>query len=622
MRDAETLLNVIRERGKRKLPLEDVYRQLYNPDLYLRAYGRIYANKGAMTKGVTEETADGMSQEKIDTLIEALRFERYRWTPVRRVNIPKKNGKTRPLGVPTWSDKILQEVIRAILEAYYEPQFSESSHGFRPELGCHTALTTIKRTWKGTKWFIEGDIKGCFDNIDHKILMGILRENIHDNRFLRLIETMLQSGYFEFKKYNPTLSGTPQGGIVSPLLANIYMDRLDKFVENTLLPKYNYGKERRENPEYGELAYRRERARYHKDKEKAAELLKQLRQIPSRDPNDPDYRRLRYIRYADDFLLAFVGPKEEAETVKAQLREFLKDSLNLELSEEKTLVTHATNKSARFLGYDVQAQHCDTKISPKGTRGVNGRIALRIPSSFVEEKCQRYMRDGKTMHRTELINDSEYDIFSLYQSEYRGYVEYYSLAVNLSWLNKLFRVMTISLLKTLATKNKSTMAKMAQKYKATAESTEGPRRCYQIRIEREGRKPLVARFGGISLKRRADNTVIVEKTRLKDLTTRRVELIQRMTAEKCEVCGTHDKVEVHHINKLSNLRKKGRKEKPLWARIMIARRRKTMVLCQSCHDDIHAGRPLKIERNSENTGEPCDAKVSSTVRGRGDGKGL
>ena len=183
MRNAETILNVIQDRGYRGLPLDDVYRQLFNPNLYLLAYSRIYKNDGAMTPGITKETADGMSLKKIENIIEEIRYERFRWTAVRRIKIPKKNGKTRPLGIPTWKDKLVQEVIRLILEAYYEPQFDHSSHGFRPKRGCHTALTIIDRTWQGTKWFVEGDIRGCFDKIDHQILMSILRENILDNRW-------------------------------------------------------------------------------------------------------------------------------------------------------------------------------------------------------------------------------------------------------------------------------------------------------------------------------------------------------------------------------------------------------------------------------------------------------
>ena len=223
MRNAETILGIIRNRGTRGLPVNDLYRQLWNPNLYLMAYGRIAKNDGALSPGATPETADGMTMEKIDAIIEALRFERYRWTPARRVYIPKADGKRRPLGLPTWSDKLLQEVMRLLLEAYYEPQFSDRSHGFRPKRGCHTAFTEITRTWTGTTWFIEGDIAGCFDNIDHKVLLEILGEKIQDNRFLRLTAQLLRAGYLEDWRLNATYSGTPQGGVVSPILANVYL---------------------------------------------------------------------------------------------------------------------------------------------------------------------------------------------------------------------------------------------------------------------------------------------------------------------------------------------------------------------------------------------------------------
>lgn len=391
MRDAETVLSVIRDRGKRRLPLEDVYRQLFNPHLYLRAYGRISANKGAMTPGTTAETVDGMSLEKINALIEALRYERYRWTPVRRTYIPKANGKKRPLGVPTWSDKLLQEVIRSLLEAYYEPQFSVHSHGFRPTRGCHTALGHIQRCWTGTKWFIEGDITGCFDNIDHTVLLSILREHLHDNRFLRLMEGLLQAGYCEKWDWRPTLSGTPQGGILSPLLANIYLDRLDRFVEHTLIPEYTRGSRRKPNPAYDTRANRRATLLKQGRREEAQELWQQMQQLPSLNPNDPEYRRLRYGRYADDILLGLVGPKAEAEEIKGNLAQFLRDNLKLELSPDKTLITHATSAKARFLGYDVSVQTANTRHDRRGQRSINGGIALRVPATFVEETapCMR-----------------------------------------------------------------------------------------------------------------------------------------------------------------------------------------------------------------------------------------
>ncbi len=300
MRNAETILGVIRERGRRGLPLERVYRLLFSRDLYLHAYGRLYRNEGALTRGSTPETVDGMSLAKIDAIIEAVRFERYRWTPVRRTYIPKTNGKVRPLGIPTWSDKLLQEVIRMILEAYYEPQFSDRSHGFRPNRGCHTALREVTDAWGGTTWFIEGDFSGCFDSIDHEVLLAILAENIHDGRFVRLIANLLSTGYLENWQYNATLSGTPQGAVVSPILSNVYLNRLDRFVEQTLLPSFNRGVQRKPNPTYMRLAGLAYYYRKRRGLEKARNLRREMQRLPSKDTTDPNFRRLQYVRYADD----------------------------------------------------------------------------------------------------------------------------------------------------------------------------------------------------------------------------------------------------------------------------------------------------------------------------------
>lgn len=591
MRDAETVLAVIRERGKRGLPLEDLYRQLYNPNLYLRAYGRIYGNDGAMTAGITAETADGMSRRKIQASIEVLRNERYRWTPVRRIHIEKKNSmKLRPLGIPTWSDKLLQEVIRSILEAYYEPQLSPCSHGFRPNRGCHTALTQIQQCWTGTVWFIEGDIKGCFDNIDHAILLSILRERIHDNRFLRLIANLLEAGYLEDWKYNATLSGTPQGSIVSPILANIYLDRLDKFVEQVLLPRYNQGKQRRDNPAYRTVTGRVYRARLQGRYEDAVQERKQLRHMPSGDPDDPSYRRLHYIRYADDFLLGFAGPKAEAEEIKRQVGEYLRDELKLELCEDKTLITHARTEAARFLGYEIVSLHDDAKCA-RGKRSINGRIGLKVPRGAVEAGCARYMKRGRPAHRPELENDSDYSIVAQYQQVYRGIVQYYVLAYNVCRLAKLRWVMETSLAKTLAMKHKTTVQKVFDKHKTSIQRPEGTYKVLQVTVERgEGRKPLVARFGGIPLRRRkvAELVDAIPRSGTSNVGT---ELLQRLLADTCELCGSTRNVEVHHVRKLADLNQKGRPEKPLWIRAMAARRRKTLMVCDKCHDDIHARRP-------------------------------
>jgi len=592
MRNADAVLGVIRDRGTRGLPLEDIYRQLFNRELYLRAYGRLYSNQGAMTSGTTAETVDGMSLAKIDTLIEAIRHERYRWTPVRRVYIPKTNGKKRPLGIPTWSDKLLQEVIRMILEAYYEPQFSDRSHGFRPGRGCHTALSDVVRQWTGVRWFIEGDIKGCFDNIDHTVLLSMLGEKLHDNRFLRLIENLLHAGYMEGWRYGETLSGTPQGGVVSPILSNIYLDRLDQFVENVLIPAHTRGDARRNNPKWSAL---QSRIRYHNGQghfDLARSLRKERMRTPSGDPLDPEYRRLRYIRYADDFLLGFTGQRAEAEEIKRQLDEFLATTLKLELSQDKTLITHATSEAARFLGYEIVNQQADDKLDRNGRRKVNGRIGLRVPTDVVERHCRLYMRDGKPAARNEMLNDDDYTIVSRYQAEFRGVVQYYLLAINVFHLGKLRWVMQQSLSKTLAGKHKEPRRRLMRKYLSTVETEFGPRACLRVVVERgDGKRPLVAQFGGIPLKRRRDAILVDHKPLM--VKTERNELLQRVLADVCEMCGSTNQVEVHHIRKLKDLTINGRKEKPTWVQTMAARKRKTLVVCRACHVQIHNGQTAK-----------------------------
>jgi len=616
MRSAETVLAVIHERGKQGLPLEDIYRQLYNPDLYLRAYARLYSNDGAMTRGITTETVDAMSMRKIEKIIDDLRHERYRWTPVRRVYVPKKNGKLRPLGVTSWSDKLVQEVMRLILEAFYEPQFSKHSHGFRPMRGCHTALSEITTQWTGVKWYIEGDISNCFGSLDHQVMMSILKEKLHDNRFLRLIQNLLQAGYLEEWRYHTTLSGCPQGGVISPILSNIYMDKLDRFVEQILLPEYNRKQARQINRRYNAISsltsYHR-RARHY---DKAEQLSKELRQLPYGDPNDPEFRRLGYVRYADDTLLGFAGPKADAEEIKRRLAEFLRDTLHLELSQEKTLITHATTQAARFLGYEIVAQHADDKIARDGRRAVNGKIGLRVPADVVEKRCAFYMRKGKPSHRIDLLQDDDFTIIDRYQSEYRGLVQYYLLAQNVCWFDKLHWVMQVSLLKTLANKHKTTRKAMLRKYKALVETPYGPLKCLELVIAREGKKPLVARFGGIPL-RRQERAVLIDQPAYTPRVKERNELIKRLLANKCELCGSTEDVEVHHIRKLADLNIKGRREKPLWVQRMAQRRRKTLAVCGYCHTAIHAGRPTRKPVQGTITGEPDESKFTSgSVGGR------
>ncbi|MCA1675555.1 MAG: maturase, partial [Actinobacteria bacterium] len=560
--------------------------QLFNPQLYLLAYGRLYSNKGAMTPGPDDETVDGMSLGKIGRIIDALRHERFRFKPVRRTYIPKKNGKKRPLGLPSWSDKLVGEVIRLLLEAYYEPQFSDLSHGYRSNRGCHTALSEVTTHWTGTKWFIEADISDCFGSLDHEILLSVLAENVHDGRFLRLLRNMLQAGYLEDWVWNTTLSGAPQGGVASPILSNIYLHKLDSFVEKVLVPEHTRGMSRAPNPEYREAEKQLARLRRRGDRPAVHALRKQMRKIPSKDTADPAFRRLRYVRYCDDHLLGFTGPKAEAEEIKIRVATFLREELKLELSQEKTLITHARTGAARFLGYEITIQHADHKVTGK-SRSVNGIVGLRVPRDVIKAKCAPYLKLGKPERRPQMVHDDDHTIVRIFGAEYRGLVEYYLLAGDVYRLNRLERVMKTSMLKTLACKHDSTVTKMADRYKTTIATPYGPRRCFEVSVERDGRKPLIARFGGIPL-RRKKNAVLTDRIP-PPVTVRRKELVTRLQAARCELCKQTGIVEAHHVRKLADLERPGRPQ-PVWDQLMAKRRRKTLIVCAGCHAAIHHGR--------------------------------
>jgi group II intron reverse transcriptase/maturase len=587
MQNAETVLGVLRERGRRGLPCDELYRQLFNPQMYLLAYGRIYSNKGAMTPGVTQETVDGMSLGKIRRIIDAMRHERYRFKPARRTYIPKKNGKLRPLGLPTWSDKLVGEVVRLLLEAYYEPTFSDRSHGFRPGRGCHTALREVANTWTGTTWFVEGDIADCFGSFDQQVMLSILAEKVHDNRFLRLLRNMLQAGYLEDWVWNATLSGAPQGGCASPVLSNIYLHQLDDFVETVLIPEYTRGDRRARNPVYLKEAAALARARRAGDRAEARKARDRMRDLPSGDPHDPDFRRLRYVRYCDDHLLGFTGPKAEAEEIKRRLAQFLREDLKLELSQDKTLITHARSDRASFLGYEISVQHDDRQRTASGQRAVNGAVSLHVPKSVIQAKSALYLKRGQPARRSQVINYGDYDIVRIYGAEYRGLVQYYLLAGDVRRLHRLRWVMLSSMLKTLAAKHRSTATKIAAKHKAKIMTPYGPRTCFEAVVDRgKASRSLVARFGGVPLNRQ--KTAVINDQLPQRVAYPRPELIGRLSAGRCELCEHTGEVQVHHVRALAEL---DASDPTPWAKAMIRRRRKTLVVCSDCHDRIHGTRP-------------------------------
>jgi hypothetical protein len=392
------------------------------------------------------------------------------------------------------------------------------------------------------------------------------------------MSNLLGAGYLEEWHYNTTFSGVPQGGIVSPTLSNLVLDRLDKFIEETLIPAYTRGQRRKANPSYVALIAAASDAHKAGDWHTARQLKQQAQKLPSRDPNDPDYRRLRYVRYADDFLLGFAGPKAEAREIKRRLVTFLKDALKLELNQEKTFITHARDGAAKFLGYEIHTFHADDKYDHRNQRGVNGSIGLRVPAGTIHAQCTKYTRRGKPIHQTQRVNDSAYSIGAQHQAEYQGIVQYYRLAHNLHCLNRLRWVMEVSLTKTLAKKFKTSRKQIYRRFQTLHKNEYGTYRVLEITMNRETDKaPLVVRFGGVPLRRNKWASINDSKT--KSVWSGRTEVVERLLAQKCELCGAKDDIEVHHIHKLVDLKRQGRTAKPRWMQVMAARRRKTLIVC-------------------------------------------
>jgi group II intron reverse transcriptase/maturase len=582
-----------------KLGTEDksvskVYRRMLDRDLFVAAYTELAANQGRLTPGVDGETIDGASLNKLDALIDDIRTKRFRWTPVKRVYIPKSNGKKRPLGIPSWRDQVVQMVLKMVLESYYEPRFLDHSHGFRPQRGCHTALLTIKNKWRGVKWFIEGDIEGCFDHIPHDVILNLLGRRIKDNQLLRLIKEMLNAGYMEDWQHHATYSGTPQGGIVSPLLSNIVLHELDTFIVEKLIPEFTQGKHRRKTKEYSRTAFHVNKFTAEGKNELAHRERKKLRHLQYTDQMDENFKRLKYVRYADDFILGFIGPKSEAEAIKGRVRDWLKSELGLTLSDEKTAITSAYHDRARFLGYEIgtiTSDSMEVRKSPRGImykrRNLNGQIQLYVPKDVRDKWVSKYSKKGKPIHRNTYLRFSDYEIIHAYGCEWRGLLGYYNLAMNVHSLRIVEWTMLQSLTATLAGKHKSTRRKMRELY----ETTVNGKKCLVCEVPnpKKPKKPLRAFMGGIPLKTQKQPTFDVDRL-VWEPKYGRSELTQRLLANECELCGSQEKIEVHHIRSIKELKKRFRgKDAPKWVVSMVARHRNSLVVCKNCHNKIHAG---------------------------------
>lgn len=572
-----------------------LFRYMLRPDIYFLAYKNLYANKGASTNGVDErDTADGFSEEKIGSIIEKLRNGSYEPKPVRRVYIEKKNGNKRPLGLPTFTDKLVQEVLRMILEAIYEPIFTKHSHGFRPKRSCHTALKEVSMEFNGIRWFIEGDIKGCFDNIDHQVLIELVKEKVKDARIIQLLWKFLRAGYMENWRYNNSYSGTPQGGIISPILANIYLHELDKFImklkagfDKCELPRQYHPEYQRALRKVAQLKSRIKRARK-EERKPIITAWKKARQALMRLPSKLQVDKvIKYVRYADDFLIGVNGSREECQQIKQQIIGFMTEKLHMELSEAKTLITHSS-KFARFLNYDIRVRRSNVvkrvgkNKLPKRT--MNNKVSLSIPlkdrvKTFMFQRSIIEQKNGEVrpVARITMLNMTPLEIIHTYNSELRGLCNYYSIGSNFTKLNYFAYLMEYSCLLTLAAKFKTTICKIKAKYKdgrgswgIPYETKTGKKRMYFAKYQDSKKKTH-------ECKDPIDNYSYVHSKTCNTFE-------ERLKAHKCELCGRADAeyYEIHHIRKLKDL--KGKSE---WERSIIAKRRKTIVLCRDCHKKIH-----------------------------------
>jgi RNA-directed DNA polymerase len=601
-------LQGIEDASKKGYPIRNLYRLACEPEMWLQAYVNTHTNKGALTAGVSEETLDSFSLERAEKLAQQFRDRRYVAKPVRRVQIPKRDGRTRPLGIPSGNDKLAQEVARMILERVYEPVFSEHSHGFRPRRSCETALSEIRPVWNGVKWIVDVDIKGFFDNIPHERLLKVLSERIQDKQFLNLIEQWLKAGYVENWKYSRTYSGTPQGGIISPLLANIYLNELDQFVEKSLLPAYTKGKTRKANPAMNRLAHRIHKLRKvvddmiddpnRKDEVKdmrreIEKLLEEKRSIPSQVMDDPDFKRMYYLRYADDFVIGIIGTKDDAEHVARQVRNFITTTLGLEVNEAKTKIQHI-EEGVRFLGYEIRQSDAKKLLKQKMhgrhtvRRSTTGIVQLYMPEDVARRFCQQHgyghYDELDAKHRTSLLNLSEAEIVLTYNAEMRGLANYYNLAIDMKHrLAKLYFIWQTSLFKTIANKRRLNVEKVANMLRQ-----DNGEHVLHVTGQKDTREVKVFKLKHIDRKK---SVVVDSKPVTARITTRTTDLILRLEARMCEYCGEEGPCEVHHVRKLKDL-SKGRESghtPSLWQLMMIARKRKTIVLCQNCHHQLHAG---------------------------------
>lgn len=604
----EVLSNLTEKSKDETYKFQRLYRNLYNPEFYWLAYKNIYANTGSMTAGADGTSIDGMSNERIEGIIASLKDRSYQPKPAKRVYITKKNSnKKRPLGIQSANDKLVQEVVKMILESIYEPVFSNKSHGFRPNRSCQTALMQTQKTFTGANWFVEGDIQACFDSFDHHIIINILKRRIEDEAFIQLIWKFFKAGYMEQWTYGKTYSGVPQGSGVSPVLCNVYLNELDKYMEKYAIEYNTEAKKKRFATEYKrnvDKAYKYRK----KGKEMWSTLTTEERKIRCRNlkklervqkattptvPKDENYKRIQYVRYADDFLIGVIGSKADAEKIKRDIGAFLKESLNLEMSDKKTKVTH-TGDRARFLGYDItvsRSQNLKKTANGKVQRCQTGVVKLLVPrekwvNKLVEYKAIKIKinENGKerfvALHRGKLVNTSDIEILAKYNAEVRGLYNYYSIANNAYKIGRFANVMKYSMYKTYACKYKTNVNEIKRRYMKGDLFT-------VFYDTKNGKKSTTYYKDGFKRKEKATKFDNVNELPQYSKYTKTNTLKQRVERHTCELCNADCRnLEIHQVKKLKDL--KGTDE---WILLMKKKRRKTLVVCPKCHNKIHSEHP-------------------------------
>lgn len=577
----------------------DLYRLMYKEDLYVVAYERIKSKPGNMTSGTDGETLDGFSLKSIQEIIQEMKTERFQFKPARQEFIPKQNGKMRKLGIPSVRDKIVQEVMRMILETIYDspdgPYFLETSHGFRPNRSCHTALRDFREQWTAVNWLIEGDIRACFDELDHPKLVAILRKKIKDERFLNLIWKLLNAGYMDLHgEKKESLIGSPQGGIVSPILANVYLHKLDEFVEE-LRREREKGKEKRRNLTY--LALQAKRYRMIKQgrmcTKEFKEITRQMRATPSKQTNDPEYIRVRYLRYADDWLIGVCGSHSLAEQIKQDVKTYLQDHLRLTLSEEKTRITNARTEEALFLGttlkignggeakIKLQTSSATGKTFKRRSTGMETIMNAPLPR-LIKRLTDRHFctKEGTPLPRTVWMDLDADQIVSLYSGVNRGLQNYYRFADNWAHMQRIQYILQYSLANTLAWKYRISLPKVFKRFgKALTIVIPG----------KEGKEDRqVSFYLNSDWNKKRDGFQRGKQTDRDLVQTMRRQRTRSKLGRACCICESTGQIVMHHVRHIRKLSHK--REATGFNGLLRAINRKQIPVCHTCHRKIHNGK--------------------------------